>query len=211
MLTVEILDRVLFGDRWSNVPGKIEEAEGGTLLLTEVEDLTPVAQERLAKVLTDGRYTTACGDTRILSCRIIATGNRAVVEKAVRTGAFSSELFSMLSQETIRMPSLDERREDIPELAMTILRGLADRERIDVPSVPYHYLELLTHVAYSENVRQLRNHIESVMVLSGGEFDPAIIREHFIPETSTGTLKGALQALWSKFQSGAAEPVLTRR
>jgi DNA-binding NtrC family response regulator len=68
-------------------------------------------------------------------------------------------------------------------------------------------MDLLTKVEWHENARQLRNHLESVMVLSEGRFDPEIILEHFVTEQSPATIKSALQALWRKVFGESRAPV----
>jgi DNA-binding NtrC family response regulator len=209
VLTINVFDRTLFGDVRTGLIGKFEESADGTLLLANLEELNPVSQERLLKVLESGRYTTADYETRMITSRLISTGNRAAIEKQIQSGQFSEALFAKLSETSLRMPSLAERHQDIPDLVITVLRELTERERIAMPAVPYHYMELLMNVAWPENVRQLRNHIESVMVLSGGQFDPEIIREHFVPEGTPATIKGALQGLLNKLRgSSSAEAAL---
>ncbi|HEY3296054.1 MAG TPA: sigma 54-interacting transcriptional regulator [bacterium] len=208
LLTVNVLDRTLFGDERTGTVGKFEESADGTLLLTDLEDLNPVSQERLNKVLELGRFTTGDYETRIITSRLISTGNRSEIEKLMQSGQFSQPLFARLTETTLCLPSLSERHQDIPDLVVNVLRELSSRERIEMPAVPYHYMELLMNVAWPENVRQLRNHIESVMVLSGGEFNPEIIREHFVPEGTPATIKGAFQTLLSKLRVTAAEPTM---
>jgi DNA-binding NtrC family response regulator len=205
-LTVAALDRVLFGDERTGEKGKLEEAGEGTLLLLNLEDLNPVAQERLLQVLEQGSYRTAAGETRPLTCRIVCTGDAPVLQNEVRVGRFSAELFRRLSAETLRMPSLSERRDDIPHLVVDILREFAQRERVEPPVVPYHYMELLMNVSWQENVRQLRNHVESVIALSEGIFDPEIIREHFTPVGAPSTIKGAFETLLGKLRGNTAKP-----
>jgi DNA-binding NtrC family response regulator len=203
MLTVEAFDRILCGDRQSREPGMFEQAADGSLLLLDLDELSPVSQERLVAILEKGRYTTGTGETRLISCRLITTGNGAEIEKRIKLGQFSEELYRRLSPARVKMPPLAERRDDIPHLVVEFLHDLAQREGIEAPPVPSHYMELLMTVAWSENVRQLKNHIESVMVLSGGVFDPAIINEHFIPEGQPATIKGAFEGLLSKLRGHA--------
>jgi DNA-binding NtrC family response regulator len=206
VLTVDVLDKTLFGDSRTGTVGKLEESADGTLLLADLEDLSPVAQERLLKILEDGRYTTADCETRLITSRFIVTGFSSIIKKEIEAGRFCEPLFKKLSETTITMPSLSERHEDIPDLVVSVLKDLVERERIEMPVVPYHYMELLMNVAWPDNVRQLRNHIESVMVLSGGHFNPEIIREHFIPEGEPATIKGALQGLLNKVRNFTADP-----
>jgi DNA-binding NtrC family response regulator len=210
-LTVAALDRTLFGDESSGAKGKLEEAADGTLLLLNLEELNPVAQERLLEVLEQGGYRTAAGETRPLNCRIVCTGDTSVLRSEVRVGRFSAQLFRRLSAETLRMPSLAERREDIPHLVVDILREFAQRERVEPPVVPYHYMELLMNVSWQENVRQLRNHVESVIALSEGIFDPNIIREHFTPVGSPSTIKGAFETLLGKLRGQTPKPATVTR
>jgi len=197
-LTSDVMHETLYGDRGTNALGRFEMAEEGTLVLCGIENLNPLAQEHIARALETGRYTNHAGDRRAFACRVIATADSAELENLQQTGLFNPDLLRMLSATSLRMPSLADRREDIPALSVYILDELATREKIDRPSVPYHYMDLLTKVTWQENARQLRNHLESVMVLSEGRFDPEIILEHFVTEESPATIKSALQALWRK-------------
>jgi DNA-binding NtrC family response regulator len=208
MLTVDVLDRTLLGDSRRGMPGKLEEAADGTLLLVDLDALNPVAQERLVSLLDNGTFMASNGDLRRIACRLICTGSEATIVRQIKSGHFSDVLYRRMSAQTLHMPSLAQRTEDIPRLVVEVLQTLAQRERIDVPKVPYHYMELLMNVAWPENVRQLRNHVESVMVLSGGVFDPEIIREHFATETSPATIKGAVQGLWNRLRGLSANPTL---
>lgn len=208
-LTVNVLDRVLMGDPQSGAKGRFEEAGEGTLILLNLEELNPVAQERFLSVLEKGRFSTAAGDVRVLSCRFVCTADAAAVEELVRVGRFSDDLLKRLSVKTLHMPSLSERREDIPHLVVDILHDFSQREHIDSPSVPYHYMELLMNISWQENVRQLRNHVESVMTLSEGVFDPEIIREHFTPVSSPATIKGAFESLMGRLRGQAVKPAIS--
>jgi DNA-binding NtrC family response regulator len=210
-LTVDMLDRVLLGDASSKQIGKLEEVRGGTLVISELEDLNPVAQERLLSLIEEGSYTDLNGQKKAVECRILCTGRGDEIQKRLRLGKFSNDLYRRLSMNSLCMPSLCDRRDDIPHLVVEVLHDLAARERIEVPVVPYHYMELLMNVSWPENVRQLRNHVESVMVLSSGNFDPEIIREHFEPDTSTATIKGALQSLWNRLRGSSAELAIDRK
>lgn len=197
-LSPDILHTTLYGDPVTRSLGVFEMAEDGTLLLAGLERLSPLAQEHIKQALSTGRYTNHLRDQRAFSCRLMATGQLAELDSLVSSGVFDRPLFERINSISIHMPGLAERREDIPALSVYILDELATRERIDRPSVPYHYMDLLIKVPWQENVRQLRNHLESVMVLSNGQFDPEIILEHFVTEESPATIKGAFQALWRK-------------
>lgn len=197
-LTVENLHTQLYGDSSRRALGRLEMAEDGTLFLKNLECLNPVAQERLAQLLGSGTYVNDLGEKRAVSFRVVSTADHAELEEKVRLGLFSAELCSRLGEAVIAMPGLSDRREDIPALSIYILDEIAQREKIDAPRVPYHYMELLTKIEWPENVRQLRNHLQSVLVLSEGRFDPEIIREHLVSEGEPATIKGAVTALWRK-------------
>jgi DNA-binding NtrC family response regulator len=204
MLTLDMLDKILFGDPATGMKGKLEEAAEGTLLIEGIESLSLIAQQKLLDVLRKGRFENCYREARNLSCRIIATANREELDRLVNRGLFLAELLTLLSTKTLDMPSLSERADDIPYLVTELLDSFSLREGIELPSVPYHYMELLTKVAWPGNVRQLRNHLESVMVLSRGEFEPAIILEHFEQRPASSGIKSALQTLWGRLRRNDA-------
>ena len=206
-LSVDVLDKVMFGDMTTKRVGKFDEAGEGTILFARLEDLNPVAQERLLRTLTERRYENGFHETRLVNCRLMATGNKSEVEELVRKGYFSAELYRMFSTASLRMPTLAERREDLPHLATEFLKEFALREGIETPTVPFHYMELMMSVSWADNVRQLRNHLESVMVLSQGEFTPEVLMEHFERDGEAATIKGAIQGLWSRIRGTEAKPL----
>jgi DNA-binding NtrC family response regulator len=113
----------------------------------------------------------------------------------------------MFAESSIRVPALMERKDDLPHLVTNFLHEFSKREGIEAPAVPFHYMELLMSVSWAENVRQLRNHLESVMVLSQGEFTPEVLMEHFERESEPATIAGAIQTLWSKIRGTEARPL----
>jgi DNA-binding NtrC family response regulator len=190
-LTPDSVDRIFFGEE--DAPGILEKAAGGTLVLSGLEDLGPIAQDRLMAVL---REESSSSDKN--SFRIIATACIEDLMEAVERGTFPTELHEMLSESTIAMPALSERVADIPYIVNDVLKEFAARERIETPSVPFHYMELLTKVAWPENAQQLRNHLESVMALSNGVFDPEILLAHFEEIEAPQTIRAAVHNLLTK-------------
>ena len=207
-LSVDIFEKVLFGDILTKHTGKFDEAGEGSILFMHLDELNPVAQERLVRTLEEGRYENGFHETRLVNSRLMATGDREAMEKRAHQGYFSSELLHKFTSLELRMPTLAERLDDIPHLVVMFLEDLAKRESIEAPTVPYHYMELLMNVQWAENVRQLRNHLESVMVLSHGEFTPEILLEHFERTGEQATIKGALQGLWNKLRGTETAPTL---
>ena len=204
-LSVDVYEKTLFGDLITRRIGKFDEAGEGTLLFARLEDLNPVAQERLHRTLVEKRYENGYHETRMVNCRLMATANRNVLEERMRLGYFSEDLYKMFAEDSVRVPTLMERKEDLPHLVGMFLQDFAKREGIEAPAVPFHYMEMLMNVTWAENVRQLRNHLESVMVLSHGEFTPEVLMEHFERETEPATIAGAIQTLWSKIRGTEAQ------
>jgi two-component system nitrogen regulation response regulator NtrX len=198
-LLPENVDRILFGT--NSVVGALEEASEGTLVLYDIEELGPVAQDRMISVLSEETYTNELGETRRRDFRVIATADSKELGRKCERGSFAAGLFAMLSESTIEMPSLSEREADIPFIVTDILKEFAARERIDIPTVPYHYMELLTKVAWPENTQQLRNHLESVMVLSDGVFEPDILLAHFEEIEAPQTIRAAVHSLLARLSS----------
>ena len=187
-LTPESLDKVLFGTT-DGEQGAMSRSVGGSLVISDLEELAPLAQERLTQVLDKDEFSTARGERRSLDARLMFTGNSGELATQLSRGVFSESLYNRISETVLSMPTLAERNADIPYLVADVLQSFASRERVPRPSVPYHYMELLTRVEWPENVRQLRNHVESVMSLSNGQFDPAILLAHFEEIESPQTLK----------------------
>ncbi|MBU0692957.1 sigma 54-interacting transcriptional regulator [bacterium] len=195
-LTPDSVDRILFGDNSSS--GILEEAAEGTLVLSGLEDLGPIAQDRILTVLREESAQDKECESRLCNIRMIATANVEEFAQVLADGSFLVELHELLSEATIEMPALEQREADLPYLVNDILKEFAVRERIETPSVPFHYMDLLTKVAWPENARQLRNHLESVMALSEGNFDPEILLAHFEEIEAPQTIRAAVHNLLSK-------------
>ena len=206
-LTPDSLDSVLFGAT-AREQGVMSRSDGGSLVVTGIEELVPMAQERLLQILEKAEYTTSAGERKSLDARLMLTGHSGELATQLSRGVFSEILYSRISETVLSMPTLAERNADIPYLVADVLQSFASRERVPRPSVPYHYMELLTRVEWPENVRQLRNHVESVMSLSNGQFDPAILLAHFEEIESPQTLKSLahdlLQRLVNSPQTASA-------
>ncbi|MBV8186191.1 MAG: sigma-54-dependent Fis family transcriptional regulator [Alphaproteobacteria bacterium] len=152
------------------VTGAFEMAHGGTLLLKEVVDLPIPLQGRLARVLQEQAFSRDGGKTKVeVDVRVLASSGRSLQEE-IASGAFREELFHRLNVVGLRVPPLSERREDIPELAMDLLRRVADATGLPPRSIGEDTLAALQGHDWPGNVRQLRNVIERLLILapSGG-------------------------------------------
>lgn len=137
--------------------GRFEQAKGGTLFLDEIGDMPIDTQTRLLRVLADGEFYRVGGHTAVRAdVRVIAATHQNL-ESLVRSGKFREDLFHRLNVIRIHIPSLSERREDIPQLAQHFLR-LAAKELDADPKVLHHDCEAyLSRLEWPGNVRQLEN------------------------------------------------------
>ncbi len=159
--------------------GKIELAHGGTLLLDEVGEMSAKTQVEFLRVLQEKEVQRLGGDKLIrVDVRIIAATNKDLVEE-VKAGRFRQDLYYRLAVVPIHLPSLRERREDIPLLADGFLREFAQMNGKRVKKMTRETLEILMHYSWPGNIRELRNVVERMTVT----VDVASIRpEHLPPE-----------------------------
>src|ERR1700737_2964941 len=146
-------------------PGLFERADGGTMFLDEVGDMSPEMQSRLLRVLQTGE-SKPVGDvvTRKVRVRVIAATNR-VLEKALVTGEFREDLFYRFNAFTVVLPPLRERTEDIPVLAHHFLRKAEAKVNKKVDRFAPEALDLLKRYPWPGNLRELENIIEPRVAL----------------------------------------------
>ena len=148
--------------------GRFELADGGTIFLDEIGDLTPDVQVKFLRVLQEGEFErVGSSQTRKVDVRVIAATHQDL-DAAVAEGRFRADLFYRLSVYPIRLPSLQERAEDIPRLVWFFInrhqRDLGRR----VTEIPPHVMEALQRHHWPGNVRELENVVERAMIASDG-------------------------------------------
>jgi len=148
--------------------GRFEEAHGGTLFLDEVGDLSPRAQTKLLRVLEEGEFFRVGGNRTIrVDVRVIAATNRDLAER-IRSNQFREDLYFRLAVIPIAVPALRERPEDIPLLlehfATKIARETSGKQKRFTPGA----LELLRRYPFPGNVRELRNLVERLIIMTPG-------------------------------------------
>lgn len=156
--------------------GRFELADGGTLLLDEVSEVSPQIQAKLLRVLQERAFERVGSSTTIgVDVRVIATSNRDL-PRAAAAGEFRQDLFFRLNVLPVQLPSLRERLEDVAVLAEHFLGLIAAREGRRRPVVQPGALELLSAYPWPGNVRELQNICERALVLAGAK-DAPITRE----------------------------------
>jgi len=175
-LSENILESELFGhvkgaftDASSDRVGKFEYANGGTLFLDEVGDMPMATQIKLLRVLESGQITRVGSNAPVqVNVRLLSATNRNL-EEAIATGAFRSDLYHRLKVVTIAIPSLRERAADIPLLIEHFVRQFAKRHGKTIKGMTLAARMKLGAYAWPGNVRQLRNVIESMVVVDCDE------------------------------------------
>ena len=150
--------------------GLFEEAEGGTIFLDEIADMSPALQAKLLRVIQEGEIKPVGGTRRVkVDARIIAASNRPM-GPLVAAKVFREDLFYRLAVIPLAIPPLRQRREDVPLLIETFVAEFCTRYGRDPLTVPAEVTRLLTAHAWPGNVRELRHVIErAVVTASGGE------------------------------------------
>ncbi|QIL40325.1 sigma-54-dependent Fis family transcriptional regulator [Pedobacter sp. HDW13] len=149
--------------------GLLEEANGGTLLLDEIGEMNLDLQAKLLRVLESQTFIKV-GDTHTqqVNVRILAATNKDLKGDAA-TGKFRSDLYYRLSVFTLTLPPLRERKTDIPALAKHYLKAFADKVNRTVPKMDDKILSILTDHGWKGNIRELKNVIERLVILSDGD------------------------------------------
>ena len=156
--------------------GKLVTASGGTLLLDEIETISPRAQVQLLRVLDDGLVEALGSDKpRKVDIRLVCASNVELAEE-VRSGTIREDFYHRIMVLRIVVPPLRERPDDIPLLASQFLRLAADRNGVAVPAVPEETLAEMLRYPWPGNVRELKNAVERMVITSregtAGAFTP---------------------------------------
>lgn len=174
-IPAELIESELFGHEKGSFTGataarrgKFELAAGGSIFLDEVGDLREESQAKLLRVLQDGDFQRVGGERSLrASARVIAATNRDLAAMVERR-EFREDLYYRLSVVPIRIPSLRERPEDIPDLVEYFLRDFCSRNNFKAKTIQPEVLRALADYAWPGNVRELRNVVERMAILSPG-------------------------------------------
>jgi two-component system nitrogen regulation response regulator NtrX len=185
-ITPERMEVELFGVEQSNGTqqrkvGALEEAHGGTLFIDEIADMPRDTQSKILRVLVDQTFQRVGGSTKVVvDVRIVASTSRNI-EAEIAAGRFREDLYHRLAVVPIRVPTLAERREDIPDLVLHFMKQISLSTGLPQRTIGGDAMAVLQSHDWPGNVRQLRNNVERLMILAGG--DPsATINANMLPQ-----------------------------
>lgn len=145
--------------------GKFEQANGGTIFLDEIGDMSLSAQAKVLRALQENRITRVGGEKDFaVDVRILAATNKDL-KKEIEKGNFREDLYHRLSVILIHVPSLDERKEDIPHLVRYFLKEVADEYKNPVKEISDEAIKELQNKSWTGNIRELRNVVERLVIL----------------------------------------------
>ncbi len=184
-ITPERMEIELFGVDRSNgaeerKPGALEDAHGGTLFIDDVAELPRETQNKILRVLVDQTFQRVGGSTKVaVDVRVVSSTARNL-EAEIAEGKFREDLYHRLSVVPIRVPPLAERREDIPQLVDYFMDQISHATGLPKRRIGDDAMAVLQSHNWPGNVRQLRNNIERLMILAGGEPD-AVLDASMLP------------------------------
>jgi DNA-binding NtrC family response regulator len=170
----ELIESELFGHEKGSFTsairqhkGKFEQADGGTLFLDEIGDMSLAAQAKVLRVLQEKKLSRVGSDKDIqVDVRVIAATNKNILEE-IEKGNFREDLYHRISVILIKVPALEERKEDIPELVDYFVAQISSENgRSPVPFTP-EAIKALQERKWPGNIRELRNVVERLLILGG--------------------------------------------
>ncbi len=161
--------------------GKFELADNGTLFLDEIGDMSLSAQAKVLRALQENKITRVGGERDMkVNVRILAATNKDL-KKEIATGNFREDLYHRLSVIVIKVPSLNERKDDLPLLAEHFLQQIADEYGQPKKDIVPAALKALQQHDWTGNIREFRNVIERLVILSGDSIDEKAVKQYATP------------------------------
>ena len=185
----ELIESELFGHEKGSFTsaikqriGKFEQANGGTLFLDEIGDMSLSAQAKVLRALQEGKITRVGADKDInVDVRVVAATNKNLM-KEVEEKTFRLDLYHRLSVILIHVPSLNERREDIPLLVNNFLTEIGEDYGTTKKTIDDNALQALQDYNWTGNIRELRNVVERLVILSGKTITKQDVQTYVFPK-----------------------------
>lgn len=183
----ELIESELFGHEKGSFTsaikqhkGKFEQADGGTLFLDEIGDMSLAAQAKVLRVLQEKKLSRVGSDKDInVDVRVLAATNKNLKEE-IEKGNFREDLYHRLSVIVIPVPSLDERKSDIPLLVEYFIGQICSETGMQQRKVDADAMDLLVHKSWTGNIRELRNVVERLLILSGDRITASDVRAYVL-------------------------------
>lgn len=183
----ELIESELFGHEKGSFTsaikqhkGKFEQADGGTLFLDEIGDMSLAAQAKVLRVLQEKKLSRVGSDKDItVDVRVVAATNKNLKEEIAK-GTFREDLYHRLSVIVINMPTLDERKSDIPLLVNFFIDQICSETGMAPRQVDADALKLLVDKSWTGNIRELRNVVERLLILSGSRITAQDVKDYVL-------------------------------
>jgi DNA-binding NtrC family response regulator len=184
----ELIESELFGHEKGSFTsavkqriGKFEQASGGTLFLDEIGDMSLSAQAKVLRALQEGKITRVGGDKEIsVDVRVVAATNKDLLQE-VENKNFRLDLYHRLSVILIHVPSLNDRRDDVPLLVDSFLDSVCNEYGISRKAIDKDAMKALQGHNWTGNIRELRNVVERLIILSGKNITAEDVDDFVIP------------------------------
>ncbi|MDB5061148.1 MAG: Fis family transcriptional regulator [Mucilaginibacter sp.] len=188
----ELIESELFGHEKGSFTsaikqriGKFESANGGTLFLDEIGDMSQSAQAKVLRALQENKITRVGGEKEIeVDVRVVAATNKDLL-KEIEAGNFRMDLYHRLSVILIHVPPLTERRDDIPLLTQSFLDEICNEYGMPTKKISDAALEALKALPWTGNIRELRNMVERLIILSDKTISDADVKAFANPSAPT--------------------------
>ncbi|QTE38349.1 sigma-54 dependent transcriptional regulator [Mucilaginibacter gossypii] len=197
----ELIESELFGHEKGSFTsaikqriGKFESANGGTLFLDEIGDMSQSAQAKVLRALQENKITRVGGEKEIdVDVRVVAATNKDLL-KEIEAGNFRMDLYHRLSVILIHVPPLIERKDDIPLLTQSFLDEICNEYGMPVKKISDAALEALKALPWTGNIRELRNMVERLIILSDKVITDNDVRAFANPSAPTAVGTGSAAA-----------------
>lgn len=201
----ELIESELFGHEKGSFTsavkqriGKFEQANGGTLFLDEIGDMSLSAQAKVLRALQENYITRVGGDKVIkVDVRVVAATNKDLTVE-IAEGRFREDLYHRIAVIPIRVPSLNERKEDIPLLVNHFSSSICEEQGISPKSFDKKCIDELVNFDWTGNIRELRNVVERLLILSGKSVSVSDFRNYVYPPTNQ---RSRISEIFSDFES----------
>ena len=183
----ELIESELFGHEKGSFTsaikqhkGKFEQADGGTLFLDEIGDMSLAAQAKVLRVLQERKLSRVGSDKDItVDVRVVAATNKDL-KAEIAKGTFREDLYHRLSVIVINVPTLDERKSDIPLLVDFFIDQICSETGMQPRSVDADAMQMLVDKTWTGNIRELRNVVERLLILSGDRITVSDIKAYVL-------------------------------